>query len=114
VTLGKGVLKERNIAEVDSSYRSTLPNYLHTFVARKITSIGLFVSATIVVLLASLYYLQTMSRWTYAGFPLDDSWIHIEYARSIFEGRPGEYSAGYPSTGSTSPLWAIVLSLLFF
>ncbi|TFG08465.1 hypothetical protein EU538_07040 [Candidatus Thorarchaeota archaeon] len=60
-----------------------------------------------------IHYLAVMFNWTAAGFSLDDSWIHLEYARSIYEGRPWEYSPGVPSTGSTSPLWSILLSSLF-
>lgn len=48
------------------------------------------------------------------GFTLDDSWIHLQFARTIFEGTPWEYSPGYPSTGSTSPLWSLILSPIFF
>jgi len=48
------------------------------------------------------------------GLTLDDAWIHIQFARTIFEGTPWEYSPGYPSTGSTSPLWSLILSPIFF
>ena len=48
------------------------------------------------------------------GLTLDDSWIHVQFARTIFEGRPWEYSPGFPSTGSTSPLWSVILSSIFF
>ena len=114
MSLERGVLEEKSSTKIDSRPYSNFLSYVSKFLNRKKTSIGLFISATIAVLLVCLFYLQTMARWTYAGFPLDDSWIHIEYARSIHEGRPWEYSPGYPSTGATSPLWAILLSLLFF
>ncbi len=114
MSLERGVLEEKRSTIIDSRSLSDLLPYLRMLFNKKKTSIGLFISATIAVLLACLFYLQTMSRWTYAGFPLDDSWIHIEYARSIYEGRPWEYSPGCPSTGATSPLWAVLLSLLFF
>ncbi len=48
------------------------------------------------------------------GLTLDDSWIHLQFARTIFEGTPWEYSPGFPSTGSTSPLWSLILSSIFF
>jgi hypothetical protein len=54
-----------------------------------------------------------MLLWTNPGFTLDDSWIHLQFARTIYEGHPWEYSPGYPCTGSTSPLWSILLSPLF-
>jgi len=51
---------------------------------------------------------------TSPGFTLDDSWIHLQFARTIYEGTPFEYSPGYPSTGSTSPLWSWILSGVFY
>jgi len=50
---------------------------------------------------------------TFPGLTLDDSWIHVQFARTIYEGTPWEYSPGYPSTGSTSPLWSVILSSIF-
>lgn len=42
------------------------------------------------------------------GFPLDDSWIHMVYSRSLFEeGLPG-YNEGEPENGFTSPLWMVL------
>ncbi|MFW9927690.1 MAG: hypothetical protein ACFFDM_13145 [Candidatus Thorarchaeota archaeon] len=111
MSLDKGVLEEKKIKV--KRWR-TVQNYCRRFVVKNRFSLSLFAISTITVILAALYYLQTMTRWTEAGFPLDDSWIHVEFARSIFEGRPWEYSPGWLSTGSTSPLWAIVLSPLFF
>ncbi|MHA1248253.1 MAG: hypothetical protein ACTSPE_13075 [Candidatus Thorarchaeota archaeon] len=66
-----------------------------------------------ITLAASIHYYVTMLHWTEPGFALDDSWIHVQYARTIFEGRPWQYSPGHPSTGSTSPLWSLILSPVF-
>ncbi|MGQ4871052.1 MAG: hypothetical protein ACP6IT_04370 [Candidatus Thorarchaeota archaeon] len=66
-----------------------------------------------ITLATSIHYYVTMLRWTEPGFALDDSWIHVQYARTIFEGRPWQYSPGHPSTGSTSPLWSVILSPIF-
>ncbi len=45
------------------------------------------------------------------GFPLDDAWIHQTYARNL--GTRGEFAftPGVPSTGSTAPLWTLILSV---
>ena len=59
-----------------------------------------------------IHYFVTLLMWTQPGFALDDSWIHLQFARTIYEGHPWEYSPGVPSTGSTSPLWSILLSSL--
>lgn len=45
------------------------------------------------------------------GFPLDDAWIHQVYARNLGTRFEFAFFAGQPSTGSTSPLWTILLSL---
>src|SRR5215218_8806121 len=47
------------------------------------------------------------------GFPLDDSWIHLQFARNLAEGRGLSYNPGELVTGSTAPLWTALLSLLF-
>lgn len=46
------------------------------------------------------------------GFPLDDSWIHLQFARNLAEGRGLSYNAGEMVTGSTAPLWTALLALL--
>ena len=69
--------------------------------------------AIIATLSSCFYYLSSMLAISDPGFALDDSWIHIQFARTIFEGIPWEYSPGYPSTGSTSPLWSLILSPIF-
>jgi hypothetical protein len=45
------------------------------------------------------------------GFPLDDSWIHQTYARSLAQTGRWEFVLGVQSTGSTSPLWTLLLSV---
>ncbi len=74
----------------------------------------IFISAIILTLVTSIHYIVVMLDWTSPGFSLDDSWIHLQFARTVYQGTPWEYSPGEPSTGSTSPLWAILLSSLFF
>lgn len=74
----------------------------------------LFFAATIITVVSCLYYFDAMLALGNPGFTLDDSWIHLQFARTIFEGTPWEYSPGYPSTGSTSPLWSVILSPIFY
>ncbi len=47
------------------------------------------------------------------GFPLDDSWIHLVYARCFFEHAQFCYNEGILSTGDSSPLWVLCISLLY-
>src|SRR5574341_394192 len=44
------------------------------------------------------------------GFPLDDAWIHLVYARSLVPEGGLHYNAGQPETGMTSPLWVLLLA----
>src|SRR3989475_12026708 len=45
-----------------------------------------------------------------AGFPLDDSWIHLHFARNIAAGAGFAYNPGVPVAGSTAPLWTLLLA----
>ena len=45
-----------------------------------------------------------------SGFPLDDSWIHLHFARNIAEGHGFAYNPGRPVAGSTAPLWTLLLA----
>lgn len=45
-------------------------------------------------------------------FPLDDPWIHLTYARNLYEHGTFKYSPDAPySQGSTSPLYTFILSI---
>jgi hypothetical protein len=44
------------------------------------------------------------------GFPLDDSWIHLHFARNLAEGAGFSYNPGVPVAGSTAPLWTLLLA----
>jgi hypothetical protein len=45
------------------------------------------------------------------GFPLDDGWIHQTYARNLARNGRLEFIPGIVSSGSTSPLWTILLAI---
>lgn len=48
------------------------------------------------------------------GFPLDDPWIHLTYARNLLAHHTLAYFPGDPSTtGTTSPLYTLLLTLGF-
>ncbi len=60
------------------------------------------------------YLLAEIARLKGAvGFPLDDSWIHLQFARNLARGLGLSYNPGHFVTGSTAPLWTALLSLLF-
>jgi arabinofuranosyltransferase len=47
------------------------------------------------------------------GFPLDDTWIHLQFARNLSAGQGFSFNPGDSSPGSTAPLWTLLLSLVF-
>jgi len=48
-----------------------------------------------------------------SGFPLDDSWIHLQFARNLASGHGFAYNPDVPVAGSTAPLWTLLLAGLF-
>jgi arabinofuranosyltransferase len=65
------------------------------------------------VLGLGLFLLREHQLAGVAGFPLDDSWIHFQFARNLAEGHGFSYNPGVPVAGSTAPLWTLVLGALF-
>jgi len=59
-------------------------------------------------------YLVGSALYYRVGFPLDDSWIHLTYARNLAVYREWAFQPGKPSAGSTAPLWTALLSIGFF
>jgi hypothetical protein len=63
--------------------------------------------------LAAGAYLLAAYRAGQLGFPLDDSWIHLTYARNLAEHGQWAFMLGQPSAGSTAPLWTFLLATGF-
>jgi hypothetical protein len=59
----------------------------------------------------SIFLLRERQIAGAAGFPLDDSWIHLHFARNIVEGTGFSYNPGTPVAGSTAPAWTLVLAM---
>jgi hypothetical protein len=80
----------------------TLPSkrIIWTLALASVLSIGSYLAAS------ALYY--------GVGFPLDDSWIHLTYARNLALHGEWAFQPGRPSAGSTAPLWTALLSIGFF
>jgi hypothetical protein len=57
-----------------------------------------------------LFLVRERSIAGVAGFPLDDSWIHLHFARNLAEGGGFAYNPGRPVAGSTAPLWTLLLA----
>jgi arabinofuranosyltransferase len=62
-------------------------------------------------LFSALLYLGWSYHYGSLGFPLDDAWIHQTYARNLARTGQLSYVPGWPSAGSTSPLWTVLLSI---
>lgn len=71
-----------------------------------------FLPALVLALLLLIYFWQTMLRITGGtpGAPLDDAWIHFQFARNLSQGHGFSYMPGVPTAGSTAPLWTLLLA----
>ena len=79
-------------------------------------ALAVVVPATALALAIGLFLLRTRQLAGTTGllaFPLDDSWIHLQFARNLAEGRGFAYNPGVPVSGSTAPLWTLVLAGVF-
>jgi arabinofuranosyltransferase len=63
-----------------------------------------------VTAVAAAYWLAVASKTTSPGFPLDDAWIHLQFARNVADGHGFSFNPGVPSSGSTAPLWTLLLA----
>jgi tetratricopeptide (TPR) repeat protein len=78
------------------------------------TYIIYFSIAAISVLLAAVYLISANSVNGYNGFPLDDPWIHLTFAKNLAEYGSFSYFKNEMSTaGSTSPIYTMVLAVGF-
>jgi arabinofuranosyltransferase len=47
------------------------------------------------------------------GVPLDDAWIHFQFARNLARGDGLSFNPGHPTAGSTAPLWTLLLAAVY-
>jgi len=47
------------------------------------------------------------------GVPLDDAWIHFQFARNLARGDGLSFNPGHPTSGSTAPLWTLLLTAVY-
>lgn len=60
---------------------------------------------------AALWYVHVRQGVTAPGFPLDDAWIHVQFGHNVASGHGFSFNAGIPSSGSTAPLWTLLLAI---
>ncbi len=63
--------------------------------------------------IAGYFFAEVESTNFEIGFPLDDSWIHLQFAKNLVAGNGLSFNPGELVTGSTAPLWTALLSVLF-
>src|SRR5512136_2961371 len=66
--------------------------------------------ALVVAGLFAAYLAVELNQNREPGFPLDDSWIHLTFARNLARGWGFAYNQGQPVAGSTAPLWTLILA----
>jgi hypothetical protein len=73
---------------------------------------GWFLTAAAFALPLTLaaYYEWLAWRSTAPGFPLDDAWIHAQFARNLASGRGFSYTGPQWVSGSTAPFWTVLLA----
>jgi arabinofuranosyltransferase len=47
------------------------------------------------------------------GVPLDDAWIHFQFARNLARGDGLSFNPRQPTSGSTAPLWTLLLAAVY-
>src|SRR5512141_1329437 len=73
--------------------------------------VGILLAAGV---LGAAIYLTFSARIYRIGFPLDDSWIHLTYARNLALNGEWAFQPGQLSAGSTAPLWTLLLAIGFW
>ncbi|MEE9553889.1 MAG: hypothetical protein V3W18_06285 [candidate division Zixibacteria bacterium] len=68
---------------------------------------------TTTFLICCAYYFLWSLRSTYPGFPLDDSWIHMVFARNIATGHGFSFNPDVPIAGATAPLWTLMVTIFW-
>ena len=72
--------------------------------------------AVLTIVLAAFAGIGGLAVWapdylTAQGFPLDDAWIHAVYGRELARSGMLAYNPGISATGSTAPLWSLVVAI---
>ncbi len=93
--------------EVDTNSQTNGSTMLNEFFSRW----GKLLLVAGLALLVVLAYVGVTVVVDKAGYPLDDSWIHLTYARNLARSGRWEFIPGVVSAGSTAPLWTALLSI---
>ncbi len=72
---------------------------------------ALLVGATAILVSGLFLAVQLHALDGRLGLPLDDSWIHLAFARNLAAGDGWGVRPGEPVAGSTAPLWTLAVTL---
>src|SRR5207253_7054040 len=106
ITSSRGLSSLRLVAGDDP------PNAAPSSRGRRALLDAAWVTAALTLALG-LFWLRQLQIAGLAGlssFPLDDPWIHLQFARNLAEGHGFAYNPGVPVAGSTAPLWTLLLA----
>ena len=76
--------------------------------------LGLAVMIVLALLGLGIYLVEGARQVNDFGFPLDDSWIHLQIAHNLASGHGWSYNPGEPTGAATSPLWILLITPLFY
>ncbi|MFN8010758.1 MAG: hypothetical protein U0P81_05080 [Holophagaceae bacterium] len=76
--------------------------------AAALLALAFALAAGLALFLATQRRLSGVGAWS--SFPLDDTWIHLHFARNLAEGHGFSSNPGVPVAGSTAPLWTLLLA----
>lgn len=70
--------------------------------------------AAVFALGSLLYWIGEWALCGRACFPLDDSFIHVQFARNLFHDGQMAFNRGVPSSGSTAPAYPMLVAGFYF
>ncbi len=72
-----------------------------------------WLASGVALALCLVYLISEIFVFGHLAFPLDDSWIHLQFAAQLAAGQGLTYNGDQWIPGSTSPLWTALLSIGF-
>ena len=78
--------------------------------AAGVRSLPWIILSTLPGLALAAYYELEARAVTAPGFPLDDAWIHAQFARNLATGHGFSYTGDQWVAGSTAPAWTPLLA----
>ncbi len=107
-------LSKKISKQVHKSHLQKKPLFYQSVLSRK-KELILVLLILIVALAISYYYISYQKNTNgFYGFPLDDPWIHLNFAKNLVEYNAYSYYKDEVITsGSTSPLYTFIAALLF-